>query len=55
MKIEVNEKFYLLTHEDGFIEIVRRDVYWDSGWKDPLQVATCKIVEAILEDDNGNI
>ena len=49
MHIEVHEKYYLITYTDKSFEVVRRDVYWDNGWKDPRQVQRCKEIEAILE------
>lgn len=52
MNIEVHEKYYLVTYSDKPFEVVRRDVYWDSGWKDERQVQRCKEIEAILENND---
>lgn len=48
--IQVNPKYYRVTHPDGFVEIVRRDVYWDTGWKDPIQLKRIAEIEAIVAD-----
>lgn len=49
VEIEVNEKFYkVITYYDMYI--VRRDVYWDSGYKDPIELEKIELIENHLAD-----
>ena len=56
--IHINEKFYMIVFIGGWSidgkgtppSIVRRDVYWDSGYKDPIEIEKIQLIEAYLED-----
>lgn len=48
--IETYPKFYKLILLDGTPRIVRRDVYWDSGFKCEKELALIAQIEAQLEN-----
>jgi len=48
--IETHPKFYKLILLDGTPRIVRRDVYWDSGFKSPEELELINQIEAQLEN-----
>ena len=43
-------KYYYIIHQNGCPQTVRRDVYWDSEWKDPKELLLIDQIEAQLED-----
>jgi len=43
-------KFYFIIHQNGIPQTVRRDVYWDSGFKSPKEIKLIEQIEAQLED-----
>ena len=50
MKIEVYDKYYRVEYPDGFVEIVRRDSKYTSGYMIPEQLIRIAEIEAILND-----
>ena len=48
--IETYDKFYKLILLDGTPRIVRRDVYWDSGFKSDEEIILINQIEAQLEE-----
>ena len=48
--IETYPKYYAVVHLDGTPQTVRRDVYWDSGYKSPIEIKLVEQIEAQLED-----
>jgi hypothetical protein len=51
--IEVNEKYYRITHISGFVEIVRRDSKFTSGYMSPDQVARINEIESTGEFESS--
>ena len=51
--IETHEKFYKLILADGTPRIVRRDVYWDTGYKSPEELELIEQIEAQLAEENA--
>lgn len=49
MNIEVHDKYYRVNHPNGFVEIVRRDSKFTSGWMSPYQLERIAEIEATLE------
>jgi hypothetical protein len=47
--IETHEKFYKVVYHDGSQRIVRRDVYWDSGFKSQNELDLMDQIHAQLE------
>ena len=45
MKIETHDKFYVIINDGGSKQQVRRDIYWDSGWKDPKEIEKVEKIE----------
>jgi len=45
-------KFYHVRHRNNDFSIVRRDVYWDTGWKDPRQIEMAKECATWLQVTN---
>ena len=50
--IKVHDKFYSWVDNDGKYCQVRRDIYWDNGYKSPNELALIEQVEAELEKQN---
>jgi len=48
-QIEIQEKFYSFVDAAGTKRIVRRDVYWDSGFKSESEIELIKQIESQLE------
>ena len=49
MEFEIHENYYLVTLPDGEKHVVRRDTYWDSGWKCQKQIDIINRIEKIIE------
>ena len=49
--IRIEDKYYLITHPDRTVTVVRRDVYWTSGWKSPWQIAMIAEIEQVLNNE----
>lgn len=47
--VEIQEKFYKVILEDGTPRIVRRDVYWDSGFKSQEEIDLIAQIEKELK------
>jgi len=50
LSIETHVKFYKLTLLDGSVRIVRRDVYWDTGFKSQEEIDLINQIETQLEN-----
>lgn len=48
--IETHAKFYKIILLDGTPRIVRRDVYWDSGFKAEEEITFINQIESQLEN-----
>ena len=51
MNIETHEKYYRVNHPDGFVEIVRRDSKFTSGYMSVNQMIRLDEIEAELEQE----
>lgn len=49
MKIETHDKFYVIIKDDGSRRQVRRDIYWDSGFKDSNENISIDMIEEAIE------
>lgn len=51
--IQVNEKFFVVIRPDGTRTQVRRDVYWDTGFKNPEETDMIKRIELAIDALEG--
>ena len=48
--IETYDKYYVIIHLDDTRQVVRRDVYYDNGFKSPKELGLIEQVESQLEN-----
>ena len=50
--ITTHTKYYFVRHANGRIpQTIRRDVYWDNGFKSPAELKLIEQVEAQFEEN----
>ena len=47
--ITTHEKYYAIVYQDDSRRVVRRDTYYDTGWKSPEEIGLIEQIEAQLE------
>lgn len=48
---EKQDKFYRVVEFDGTVRQVRRDTYWDSGFKSPSEIKLINEIETHFEEN----